>query len=336
MNIKIKTFLLSGILFWSCTNTESPEKQNKKTDLQLLALKAQVKTITSFTIQPANPEATQMLKPVKTRHMEFNEAGYLTLSHEFRGNPTPFATNDYTYNAKGLVAARKETRHYNEPIITNYAYAYNEVDSLTQMEVDNGFNQWTYYTQRDAKNRPILKQVIQADTVASLHKMTYDTQGNLTREESYYTETHPDKFISRTFNENGQKVKEVITDFKDTGDTLHYTNHFFYKDDQLSREERNKTSDSVFTEITYTYHPNGKLQQEIIMPKGAENYAIIIQKYNTHGDITYHASNFNSDPKKDIFTTQYTYDTHENWTEKTNYKNDTIVSKTTRDITYYE
>ena len=96
MNIKIKTFLLSGILFWSCTNTESPEKQNKKTDLQLLALKAQVKTITSFTIQPANPEATQMLKPVKTRHMEFNEAGYLTLSHEFRGNPTPFATNDYT------------------------------------------------------------------------------------------------------------------------------------------------------------------------------------------------------------------------------------------------
>jgi phage antirepressor YoqD-like protein len=266
---------------------------------------------------------------------EFNELGNLTSKKEFLYTGKVINEEIYTYNKSGLLIKRKEINNYGRGSYNDNVFVYDSKDSIVEWTISNDSFKRVYKFYRDNRHRPIKKEAVENDSIVTSFSVEYDNFNNVITENQYKSGNNPVKLLTRKFNSKNLKIREKIIEYG-TWDTLNYENVFIYDDKQnLMMEKSTIENDSTYDEIKYDYHNNGELKEIKTTPKGADYFVITTQKFNEYGDLTEHSYLPSNDKPREIWIYNYKYDSHNNWIEKTEFKDGKPLRIIKRTIDYY-
>ncbi|MFD1614411.1 hypothetical protein [Gelatiniphilus marinus] len=333
-------FTISLLLF-SCT--KSTVNSDRKSDLTNYNFNSKIQSVKSdlFNLIVEKDtfkigEKINSLALDRNSLIEFNRLGNLNSTKEFLYNGKVIEENIYTYDKNDLLVKRKEIDNYGKGSFLNYEFNYDSKDSITKIIISNDEFKRIDKIERDEKNRPIKREIIQNDTIHLTYSFEYDKNNNLISESEFKYGNVPVKLIERSFNNQNLKEKEKVIEYR-TWDTIRIENKYFYdKNHKLIVEKFNIENDSIFDEIINEYHENGKLKQST-SNLGGNKFALIEKTiFNEKGDLIQKTVKTSDGKTDDVWSYKFKYDSNNNWIEKTEFKNNKPLKIVKRKIEYYE
>lgn len=213
---------------------------------------------------------------------------------------------NYAYDDKGRLIS-KEDEDYYEGFLGGSYYTYNS-DGLLIEEKYEGLGEYsTKYTYNDKKQLNWMKDYSYDDTLDKATEYAYDKSGNKTKESDY--------------DKDMQLIK--------------YSEYSYDKSKNVTECRNYLAPNKLDSTHTYKYNAkNQRIEESVFIDnklvKKTQN------TYDAHGNITESTEVNALSNETTKFTTNYTYDSKGNWTEKKVLENGESSWDSERTFTYYE
>lgn len=224
--------------------------------------------------------------------------------------------NAILFNNEGYIVHKREFDK-NGKMTGESAFTYDYNNNISQRAID--YFDGSIYFEKDSN--------------------VYDNNGNLVG--LYCCSEVDSNFSYRDFvlcstyryDNSSNKIEEIFN----LKDSLSKTKYVYLYDDQNRMIEMSHYRDTLVLKIIYLYSESGELIEEHQFDHKGDRFAFLKYKHNEIGHLVEMQLTFKEAATPlFIFTYEYLYDSHNNWTQRIIYKNGEAVFIVERELTYYK
>ena len=198
----------------------------------------------------------------------------------------------------------------------------------------------------DADSQPINKTLFKFKNRRLIGETYFNASGNQDKTITYQYDDKERLSCQKKYNTAG-KLQYQITYFYNTKGQLSATHKLIPSINYTMKENYKYNTDGNLIEVakkvrigstkeTYVYNQQKQLIKKSEYNALGELFSTIEYTYNENADKTA-LKKYDADGNLTYYESyQYTYDTHDNWTERISFKRDKKVSIETRELVYYQ